>query len=64
MHLIWKKHDFFSQDIASALDCPDDSLSGLITCLRNDKTAAEIVNAHKTYYVSISITLKSYLHVL
>ena len=56
MHFI-KKTWLFSQDIASALDCPEDSLSGLITCLRTEKTAAEIVNAHKTYYVSIIIIL-------
>ncbi|XP_023323658.1 cholinesterase 2 [Eurytemora carolleeae] len=41
-----------AKDIASALDCPEDSLSGLITCLRTEKTAAEIVNAHKTYYLA------------
>jgi len=41
-----------AKDIASGLGCPMDSNSGLINCLRNEKSASEIVLAHKKYYLN------------
>ena len=39
------------------LGCPTDSNAELVNCLKNVKTAEEIVTAHKTYYVSKPNTL-------
>lgn len=41
-----------AMEIASTLGCPMDSLTGLISCLRTEKTAKDIVLAHKQYYVN------------
>jgi len=41
-----------AKEIASTLDCPMDSNSGLVNCLRNEKAASEIVLAHKRYYLN------------
>ena len=42
-----------AKDIAGTyLGCPTDTMSGLVNCLKNEKTAADIVIAHKKYYVS------------
>jgi len=39
-----------AQDIAASLGCPMDSMDAFSNCLRNERTAAEIVIAHKKYY--------------
>jgi carboxylesterase type B len=41
-----------AMDIASSLNCPNDSISGLVSCLRTEKSAADIVTAHKEYYLA------------
>ena len=42
-----------AKDIAGGyLGCPTDTMSGLVNCLKNEKTAKDIVIAHKKYYVS------------
>ena len=41
------------QEISSTLGCPEDT-TGLVNCLKNEKSFAEIVTAHKKYYVSPS----------
>jgi len=38
-----------AKEIASFLDCPMDSTRSLISCLKQDKTAKEIVLSHKKY---------------
>eukprot|EP00092_Neocalanus_flemingeri_P041060 GFUD01044710.1.p1 GENE.GFUD01044710.1~~GFUD01044710.1.p1 ORF type:complete len:619 (+),score=153.32 GFUD01044710.1:28-1857(+) len=40
-----------AKEIAGAnLGCPTDTISGMVNCLKNEKTAADIVIAHKKYY--------------
>ena len=34
------------------LGCPTDNTANMINCLKNEKTAKDIVLAHKDYYVS------------
>ena len=34
------------------LGCPTDTTANMINCLKNEKTAKDIVLAHKSYYVS------------
>ena len=42
-----------AKDIAGGfLGCPTDSIPDLVNCIKNEKTAQEIVIAHKKYYVS------------
>ena len=46
-----------AKDIAGGfLGCPTDTTSGLVSCLKNEKTAADIVIAHKKYYVSVGVS--------
>ena len=45
------------QEIASVMGCPSDDLSAMINCLKNEKSAADIVTAHKAYYVSAKLYL-------
>jgi len=42
-----------AHDIAGGfLGCPTDTTSGLVRCLKDEKTAADIVVAHKKYYTA------------
>ena len=41
-----------AKDIAGEfLGCPTDNTPGLVRCLKQEKSAADIVVAHKNYYV-------------
>ena len=40
------------------LGCPTDSTANMINCLKNEKTAKDIVLAHKDYYVSCKNTIE------
>jgi hypothetical protein len=44
-------HELYYQEISSTLGCPEDT-TGLIQCLKYEKTIDQIVAAHKKYYVS------------
>ena len=33
------------------MDCPTESVEEMVNCIKNEKTAADIVVAHKKYYV-------------
>jgi len=45
-----KEPEKHAKEIASVMDCPSDDLSAMINCLKNEKSAADIVTAHKAYY--------------
>ena len=50
-----------AKDIAGHyLGCPTDFTAELVNCLKNEKTAADVVIAHKKYYVRYLYTLSSF----
>ena len=46
-----------AKDIAGGfMGCPTDSIADMVNCIKYEKTAADVVIAHKKYYVNIRDT--------
>ena len=50
-----------AKDITEKIGCPTDSLEAMVRCLKDEKSAQDIVNTHTQYIVSFYVTKKYYV---